>query len=558
MNIYLYDTLYLKCVKETESLNNERKIFSCAKESLQFHYGTVTYAQFSLQATSEGWIQRKIVALPFAAIELAKTIYFLAQGILTTLFHGWDASRPCFFHATRAFQGCGGALLVIFHNTWGLFNIQESIFQRDCYNLHSDSVSFLDFALQGNQQEIIQLLTVSDMKNCDANRLTIVQGHLTSTDPEINTAEYPDAGNIPLTKLHLLQADYIAEHIAEFPSPVCQLFTDEQIQQIELSNLSAPQINVLFSRLSTFKAFSVDDIAEALTKGLLDNIPLDFLTQEHLVTATLDNLSAVTLKKIFECEEPLVKFNYFDEDSVQRALLSGKLSDAQLCDLVSDEQLEGLDISRLSFATTKQLFTNSERFPSRRFNFANLSSDEVASLLRSGYLNNTPLNSLTRWQLLQAPLNEILYSETLKKIFECPEHFDKFTVFQKDHVQDALYYRKTLQNAEVLDLISDEQLKGLEISRLDKTTIELIFASTTPRSPKTWEDSIRRFELIDPDERYSAMRKGLLKDISIDLWRPKSLENQTNEPLEEVLLEEEVLSDISSDTSGEDSSDEEP
>lgn len=76
-------TFYLTSIKEDENFKDEEKIFKYAQTHLEFKYGHVDRERFNRHYSAEGWLGRKVLALPIAAWALiVKTIYHVAKAIL--------------------------------------------------------------------------------------------------------------------------------------------------------------------------------------------------------------------------------------------------------------------------------------------------------------------------------------------------------------------------------------------------------------------------------------------------------------------------------------------
>ncbi len=138
MTIDFENTSYLEAVQENNNLRSRSEIFNHANKNLKFTYGDVTLQKFNKNYSSDGWFGRKIIAIPKAAWSLAvKTIYHLVKAILVGIIMAISDSGKYFkthcFCIVRDLQESFGWLISIFNDKFGQYHIQESQFQKSCY-----------------------------------------------------------------------------------------------------------------------------------------------------------------------------------------------------------------------------------------------------------------------------------------------------------------------------------------------------------------------------------------------------------------------------------------
>lgn len=138
MNIKFEDSAYLFTFLATQEQKDKQAILEYANLNPHFQYGSVNFEQYSIQYKSDGWLARKVFALPMAAWSgIVKTTYHLAIAILigipTSLFNEGRRFKANLFNAARDFQECFGRILSIIDDKSGLYHIEESQFHKSCY-----------------------------------------------------------------------------------------------------------------------------------------------------------------------------------------------------------------------------------------------------------------------------------------------------------------------------------------------------------------------------------------------------------------------------------------
>lgn len=139
MDIKFVDSVYLEALKEHKNFSSDVKFFQEIKNQLLFKYGEVEKEQFYFKYSEEGWLGRKITALPKAAWSgLIHSTYHLALAILIgipAVFKGEGKYLIVqLFSFARDLQCAYGYLTSLINDRYGQFHIQESQFQKSCYH----------------------------------------------------------------------------------------------------------------------------------------------------------------------------------------------------------------------------------------------------------------------------------------------------------------------------------------------------------------------------------------------------------------------------------------
>jgi hypothetical protein len=111
-------------------------IFHNEKQGPEFKYVNITHAEFNQNYCKDGWMGRKVMALPKALWSgTIKTLYYLAQAIIARLVtkNSDDVQIKCFY-AIRELEKSLGWFISLFHDRTGQFYVQESQFYQARYD----------------------------------------------------------------------------------------------------------------------------------------------------------------------------------------------------------------------------------------------------------------------------------------------------------------------------------------------------------------------------------------------------------------------------------------
>ena len=113
-------TSYCSAFMENNSCYCYQDFSDFIKKEQKFHYGKTDFQQFVKKYRSEGWILRKITAIPGAMYALARAVGNLALGILLgsplALFDRGKYFKAQIFHLCRDLQEGTGRVISLFHD----------------------------------------------------------------------------------------------------------------------------------------------------------------------------------------------------------------------------------------------------------------------------------------------------------------------------------------------------------------------------------------------------------------------------------------------------------
>lgn len=474
MSYKFNNTFYFKTVKEQEIFKDDAQIFSELTQKLQFKYGSVRRTEFDKNYLEKGWFGRKIIALPAALWSASiKVIYHLIKALLLGVLRSCSDRglyfKAQFFYISRDLQESYGRLTSLFNDRYGLFHIQESQFQKTCY-------------------------------------------------------------------------DYALLSVAKSPNHSSMASDSKKTSKKMLSKLSSDEIRNMFpySYDSTvnrekFAQFSIADVQSALEKKLItDSDILKLLSNEQLQGLQISKLPRYVLQNLIGYgEEAERRFANFKMTEVQMALETGLL-DSDSIKLFSDEQLRSLKLSRLSKELIEQMFPWYWVDKSRKL-FALIDAEEVQAALEDGLVSKNTFTLLSTEQLQSLKLSRFS-QDTIEEIFPPydinTKDIERFANLQINEIQIALE-AGLINKFHILQLLSDEQLKGMKISRLSKDIINGIFSDYNKDSDK------KRFANLDPAEVQTALvsnklDKSRIKLISSDQIKEFDFSSLPSEAIEKL------------------------
>lgn len=113
-------------------------VTSLQKQPLRLHYGGVTSALYFRNYRSDGWLGRKVIALPAALLTgVLLTVYHLAKALLFDLPQfKLDPFKADLFKFHSDLRQGFGWLLTLVNDAWGSYLVNQSRFQKECYDAY--------------------------------------------------------------------------------------------------------------------------------------------------------------------------------------------------------------------------------------------------------------------------------------------------------------------------------------------------------------------------------------------------------------------------------------
>lgn len=128
------------------------------KKMPQYQYGSLDYKSFKSVYTSQGWLGRKIIALPKSLWNgIILPIYHFVKAIFIGLAKlstdGGVYMKLQFYYMRRDFQESFGRFISLFTDKLGLFQIQESQFNKLCYELYQKNPNYTTHEIAAIQKQ---------------------------------------------------------------------------------------------------------------------------------------------------------------------------------------------------------------------------------------------------------------------------------------------------------------------------------------------------------------------------------------------------------------------
>lgn len=268
-------------------------------EKVLFKHGDVNFEDVKKLYTSEGWLGRKVRALPNAlGSGIVKTIYHLAVaviiGIPGAFFDGGKFFQAQIYKIVRDLQEALGYIVLVFNDRLGLYLIEESQFQKTCYDIVPFIRSSPNEPLEGEFME-------------EAGK--VLAGH-----QKRNEKLFADTARIHLEEGNLDEAIKFLDKILNYE------LKNSLIVEIIKSCRSKDLLDEL-------NAFLVETIQTYRNNGLLDEA--NFLLVEHIKAYKNDGLfeDALATTLLIESDNKLkdahlltIANDYYEGGSIKKCL----------------------------------------------------------------------------------------------------------------------------------------------------------------------------------------------------------------------------------------------
>ena len=501
MSVKFEKSPYLASIKDNENLNDEKKIFNYAKEHPQFKYGEVTYQKFTEKYLSDGWFGRKIIALPAAVCSgVVKTICHLAKAIFKGIPKAFSDKgnylKAQIFYVTRDFQETFGRLVSLFHDKYGQYHIQESQFQKSCYDCFATNTT-LNTSSSNSSGESWFYMRSSTVKYGvmvdDKAKETSLSDYKEKTVEERN--KLVQRFNLDQASSQLAQSGTSLDEFVDQAD-------NEMLKDLTLEDVIIPfqHSKLKFALLNEekFNALTIKDLEEGINNDQFHFIKkrLEKLSEneensdQQKDIEDYDNIKDIPLKDLPEINAgdiakhkgniPAIAFTFFIND-----------------------QLQDLKLSNLQETQNKALFNFLDEVEVEVKERLALFDDlDVVDATHKGLLTGNVLKFLSNEHVKGLKLPQLSKEQT-EVIFSWKDNSDqdrqRFKAFKPEDVQYAIECGILLRTYQ-LKLLSDEQLKGIQLSKLSKETIKNMF----PWSEDNTSDR-KRFSNLNEAEVKSAL-----------------------------------------------------
>lgn len=507
MSVKFEKNSYLEAFNKNESLKNDEGIFKYVKEKgLRFKYGDVSFQKFNTNYSAKGWIGRKVIALPMAIwAGIFKAIYHLAKmifiGYPKIFFKGeveyLAVQGP---YLRRDFQEAYGRLASLFNDRYGQFHIQESQFQKTCYECFTTSSS--QSSANGNSQSNTKTYHFKNGVWIDqeAKKTTL------SNYKEMTIEE----------RKKLLQKFNLNQISSKLPHSNISLddFLDRVDPEI-LNALTLEDLIVPFRHSKMKVALLSKEKLNGLTLGNLN----EDINRDHI------SFLKLVLNKLFKQEDRQQK-SLDDHPDFKKIPLKDfrKLSARDICkhkDHIPDAafyffanaQIQNLKLSEMLTSQNTALFFGLNK-AEKRARLALFNEQDIVDAIHKKLLAGDILKLLEDEHVKKLKLSQ-LNKDQADIIFcwkkDSNQDENRFKAYNAEDVQNAIE-AGTIYTEYQLKLLSEEQFKGIQFSKLSKKTIENIF-------PWTKDNRAHRlkFAHIDSAEIQASLNKNLLNDYQVKL-----------------------------------------
>lgn len=533
------------------------------KDKIQFKYGSANLAKFNKNYDESGWMGRKVQAVPNALLGIVKVVLKIAKVILIQA-----PLSPCYpglnlkantFEVIRDAQETFGWIATLISDRIGQYHIQESEFQRACYNqvanlrysyyssyttkngivinddakkitlykfknsttedrlywvkkfnleISQSALDFMDYGdidllteltledliipIQHSKLKYAQMndsdflaLTIKNVEEANHDQLSLIKMRIKKIPHEFS-GEPVEKKNLLLKDIAALSTSDIQNAIDDIPPITFFFLNEDQIKGLKLAAMQPDQITALFnlddeSLKARLALFSEQDVRESIIKHKLKNNVLRHIPKSYFSSIKLSDLNQEQLKILFSWKknsaDDAAIFKAFSVDDVRAAIEKNLLDDTYMLSLLSDEQLKGIQISKLSAKTLTFMFPWSENAAHHKKRFSNFQAAEVQLSIENELIKGQYQLSLISDEQLKA-LNLSKFSKTtLEGLFPWREDSSadrkRFANIQPDEIVKLINSDKL--NDYQIKLISSDQLKGVDFSVLSQKVINQLF-----------------------------------------------------------------------------------
>lgn len=203
-------------------------------------------------------------------------------------------------------------------------------------------------------EDAFDALTLNDLpENLTEQQFFFIRERL---KPPEEDGKNQEINKLPLRNLTEITAKTIALKKDAIPPLGFAFFASRQVKDLKLADLTKQQNNALFAFSgkkikSKLLLFDPADIGSAVQKQVLSIHFLKHLTPSFFQYIDPTKLSAAQLELIFSkkrlSDQDRQKFAYFSPEQVNEMMINGMLTTKYQCGLLSDKQMQALELSKL-------------------------------------------------------------------------------------------------------------------------------------------------------------------------------------------------------------------
>gem|GEM_PF-4779093 len=504
------------------------------ENDLNFTYGKATFKAYK-QAThdSDGWVGRKFYIPVGLLVVSIKTIYHVAltifQGIPKACFGNFLPLKNNVYCLVRDVEEALGYVLTLFSDRLGTYLVQESLFQKECY-------AYFGKKLSGSNNFSNQSKTHSSNTNSPKSNF------FNSNSKQTNSSNFSSFSFTSNTFIDGVKIPHYVEAIKISLKNFKDMATEDQeeaIKKFELQdNIDIIGKQVFFEKLGAAneKVLELITIVDLKLNIQASKLKIAIQSDEEFKKLTISELKEVSfaqLKIIKQrlsftnvktsenfilpeniLEVCLVHFSQLNADKINENIskIPGKAFS-----FLSDDQFKSLDFKNFTVLNLEIIFRYIDGKEKKR-RFALLSETQVHDILEK--LNPFQLKLISDEQLKGLNLKnaEARVIHELFVYIDGKEEKRRFALLSEPQVLDILEKLKPFQ----LKLISDEQLKGLNLKNAEARLIHELFVYIDGKEEK------RRFALLSVtqvQDIFDKLTKFQLSLISDDHLKGLDLKN---------------------------------
>lgn len=449
-----------------DGFKSEETLFKNIHNKTHFTYAKVPYEQFCKNYQAEGWIERKLTALPMAIwAATAKVVYHLGHmvfsGFPKLFFDHGKTIRTYAFFIIRDYQEAYARVATLFDDTFGLYHLHESAFHKECYEYHLNPVN--DYREQ-------------------------VVDHVEKKYPAATQSEH-QFDKMTEGEFHQIQPYLKSEHYAFIPTSKYPL--------LDFDTLHTDCINSFFSdpaKLSQVPEEAFIKIAHKLDKKVIASVPDNRLNLINYNKINIDQFSAL-FPADFRMGTTEIKLSKLTPENFN--ILVNNFFMPQYFRNLPDNHLNTIDYNKLSKSSIEMILSLDKQDGVSRIKLEKLNPANFKIILK--HIHNYEvipachINDIDYIRTPNVQLN-LLFSVKADLLSDkTTQTRDKLQKLSSDNFRHIFHFLKL--NELYLMIIPDNHIPEIPTEQLSKQLVQ-IFLTTYPLGTPAKE----RFALLSGNQ----------------------------------------------------------
>lgn len=347
-------------------------------------------------------------------------------------------------------------------------------------------ISALRFAKMSDEE--FRGLTAAAIANASESQVAFIKKRLADQPREDDGGkELPEhIENLPLNRLTTLTAAQVNHYKKALPAEAFLFFSNDQLQGVEIAGISGKKIYCIFdlqdeaSLQGRLALFRTREIAQLINDCKLGGKVLTHLSDEHIVLLDIGRLHQTQIETIFKdkSDNDRRRFACFADHEVLAAIRNGALTGDFLNQLLSEEQIGELKLSKLTEKQIKDLFPEYQDRGKKKKIIDKIKKKEVCAAIEAQLINESYLfRLLSEGQVEGLKLSKLTKKQITNLFPQFGNHLKNREIMAKIENKEVYAAIKAglMDDNYLFALLSDKQIEGLRLSQLTEKQIKFLF-----------------------------------------------------------------------------------